>query len=103
MTGAQRSSGSLAVSTSTSPPVESEEMDTLRVPQMLHNPSYGSLGSTSRTSGSRSPKLNTVPEERSSTFIPLENVEEEVEMDLEDQGYFVGEQSDLCPLNCALP
>ena len=95
MTGAQRSSGSLAASTSTSPPVESEEMDTLRVPQMLHNPSYGSLGSTSRTSGSRSPKLNTVPEERSSTFIPLENVEEEVEMDLEDQGYFVGEQSGL--------
>lgn len=55
-------------------------------------PSYGSIGPASRTSECASPKLDSVPEERLATFISLEEAEEEVELDLEDQGYFVGKQ-----------
>lgn len=66
-------------------------MDPFRRSQFLASPSYGSIGSVSRTSGSTSPKLDRVPEERSVTFISIEDAEEEVELDLEDQGYFVGE------------
>ena len=93
MTGAQSSS---RTSTSPPPPIESEEMGTLGTLQIPNNPSYGSIGSRSRAgSGSISPKLNRVPEERPPTFVSLEDAEEEVEMDLEDQGYFVGEQPSL--------
>jgi len=60
--------------------------------QLPSNPSYGSIGSASHTSGSISPKLDRVPEERPPTFISLEDAEEEIELDLEDQGYFVGER-----------
>jgi hypothetical protein len=67
-------------------------MGPLRRPQLPNNPSYGSIGSPSRTSGSISPKLDRVPEERPPTFISIEDAEEEVMLDLEDQGYFVGEQ-----------
>ena len=81
-----------AASTSTSVPVEPEEMDRLVVPPLTSNHSYGSIGSRSRASGSISPKLHRVPEEQPQTFISLEDAEEEVELDLEDQGYFVGEQ-----------
>lgn len=100
MTGAQplsKTSTTPATSTSTSPPPETEEMSPLRRPQLPNTPSYGSMGSPSRTSGSISPKLDRVPEERPPTFISIEDAEEEVELDLEDQGYFVGKQvpSDL--------
>lgn len=87
MTGAQPSPG-----TSTSPPPESEEMDPFRRSGLPSTSSYGSIGSAGRTSGSASPKLDRVPEERSTTFISIEDAEEEVELDLEDQGYFVGKQ-----------
>lgn len=70
----------------------------LRVSQTPNNLSYGSIASTSRASGSISPKLHTVPEERPPTFISLEDAEEEVELDLEEQGYFVGEQPGPCPI-----
>jgi hypothetical protein len=79
-------------STSTSAPPELEEMAPLRRPFLSVTPSYGSMGSASRASGSISPKLDRVPEERPATFISLEDVEEEVELDLEDQGYFLGKQ-----------
>ena len=78
-------------STSASPPAEPEEMDRLGLPPLPNNPSYGSVGSRSCASGSISPKLHRVPEEQPPTFISLEDAEEEVELDLEDQGYFVGE------------
>ena len=87
MTGAQPSPG-----TTTSLLPDSEEMNPLRRSQLPSNSSYGSIGSASRTSGSASPKLDRVPEERSPTFISIEDAEEEVELDLEDQGYFVGKQ-----------
>jgi len=98
MTGVQSSCRTPIVpvaSTSTSPPVEPEEMDRLGIPQLPNNPSYGSIGSASRASGSISPKLHRVPEEQAPTFISVEDAEEEVELDLEDQGYFVGEQPSL--------
>jgi hypothetical protein len=66
-------------------------MGPLRRFQLPNDASYGSIGSASHTSGSISPKLGRVPEERPPTFISLEDAEEEVELDLEDQGYFVGE------------
>lgn len=80
-------------------------MGPLRRSQLPSNPSYGSIGSASRTSGSASPKLGRVPEERPPTFISIEDAEEEVELDLEDQGYFVGEQSPsrFRPRNRLLP
>ena len=53
-------------------------------------PSYGSIGPATRASGSIGPKLDIVPEERSTTFVSMEEAEEEVELNLEDQGYFVG-------------
>ena len=81
-----------AASTSASLPVETEEMDRLGIPPLPNNPSYGSIGSRSCASGSVSPKLHRVPEEQPPTLISLEDAEEEVELDLEDQGYFVGEQ-----------
>ena len=80
-------------STSTSPPAELEEMGPLRGSLLSVAPSYGSIGPASRASGSISPKLGRVPEEQASTFISLEEAEEEIELDLEDQGYFVGEQT----------
>lgn len=80
-----------AASTSAPPLAEPEEMAHLRG-FLLPNaaPSYGSIGPSSRVSESIGPKLDRVPEERASTFISLEEAEEEVELDLEDQGYFVG-------------
>ena len=79
-------------STSTSPPTEPEEMDPLRGSLLSVHPSYGSVGPGSRASESLSPKLDRVPEEQAPTFISLEDAEDEVGLDLEDQGYFVGEQ-----------
>jgi hypothetical protein len=61
---------------------------------LLSVPSYGSIGPGSHGSRSRSPKLDRVPEERQASFISIEDAEEEVELDLEDQGYFVGEHRD---------
>ena len=95
MAGAQYSRTTPTVptaSTSTSAPAEPEEMDRLGIPQLPKNPSYGSIATRSCASGSISPKLHRVPEEQPPTLISLEDAEEEVELDLEDQGYFVGEQ-----------
>ena len=81
-----------AASTSTLPAPEPEEMDALRGSLLSVAPSYGSMGPASRASESISPKLDSVPEERPATFISIEEAEEEVELDLEDQGYFVGKR-----------
>lgn len=67
-------------------------MGPLRGSHLSVAPSYGSIGPASRASESVSPKLDSVPEERPTTFISLEEAEEEVELDLEEQGYFVGAQ-----------
>lgn len=95
MTDAKPSSSTPIIpiaSTSASPPAELEEM---RRRPLLSVPSYGSTGPGSHSSRSRSPKLDRVPEERQASFISIEEAEEEVELDLEDQGYFVGEHSRL--------
>jgi len=79
---------------------EPEEMNPLRRSQLSSNPSYGSIGSASRTSGSTSPKLDRVPEEQPPAFISIEDAEEEVELDLEDQGYFIGKQTPSHSSDC---
>lgn len=90
-------------STSTSLPAELEEMGPLRGSLLSVAPSYGSIGPASRASGSISPKLGRVIEEQASTFISLEEAEEEIELDLEDQGYFVGSYPRLIHLYTLVP